>query len=70
MIMETDNKDQDKLEFSTFETVQKRLTFKSKKMYKVITKAGEQFEIAMFKYYEPLINQELVPETYNYTKLF
>ena len=24
----------------------------------------------MFKYYEPLINLELVPETYNYTKLF
>ena len=24
----------------------------------------------MFKYYELLINQELVPETYNYTKLF
>ena len=33
-------------------------------------KAGEKFQIAMFKYYEPLINQELVPETYNYTKLF
>ena len=25
---------------------------------------------AMFKYYEPLINQEQVPKTYNYTKLF
>ena len=70
MIMEADNKDQDKLEFSTYETVLKRLTLKDKKMYKHITKAGEQFQIAMFKYYEPLINQELVPETYNYTKQF
>ena len=70
MIMEADNKDQDKLEFSTYETVLKRLTLKDKKMYKHITKAGEQFQIAMFKYYEPLINLELVPETYNYTKLF
>ena len=39
-------------------------------MYKHITRAGENFRIAMFKYYEPLINLELVPETYNYTKLF
>ena len=39
-------------------------------MYKHITKASEQFQIAMFKYYKPLINQELVAETYNYTKLF
>ena len=31
MIMEADNKDQDKLEFSTFETVLKRLTLKDKK---------------------------------------
>ena len=36
-------------------------------MYKHITKAGEHFQIAMFKYYEPLINREQVPETYNYT---
>ena len=38
MIMEADNKDQDKLEFNT--TVLKRLTLKDKKMYKHITKAG------------------------------
>ena len=39
-------------------------------MYKHITQAGEQFQLAMYKYYEPLVNLELVPETYNYTKLF
>ena len=39
-------------------------------MYKHITKASEQFQIAMFKYYEPLINQECVPETSNYSKLY
>ena len=27
-------------------------------------------KINMFKYYKPLVNQEQVPETYNYTKLF
>ena len=70
MIMETDNKDQDKLEFSSYEAVLKQLTLKDKKMYKHITKAGEQFQIAMFKYYKPLINLEQVPETYKYTKLF
>ena len=57
MIMEADNKDQDKLEFSTYETVLKRLTLNDKKMYKHITKAGVKFQIAMFKYYEPLISQ-------------
>ena len=70
MIMQTDNKDQDKLEFSTYETVLNRLKLKDKKMYKHITKASEKFQLAMFKYYEPLINLEQVPETYNYTKLF
>ena len=47
MIMEADNKDQDKLEFSTFETVLNRLKLKDKKMYKHITKAGDKFQIAM-----------------------
>ena len=39
-------------------------------MYKHITKAGENFQKAMFKYYEHLVNNEQVPETYNNTKLF
>ena len=47
--MKVDNKDQLKLEFSTHETVRKRLKLKDKKMYKHITKAGEKFQIAMFK---------------------
>ena len=33
-IMETDNKEENKLEFSTYKTVLKRLTLKNKKMYK------------------------------------
>ena len=70
IIMETDNKNENKLEYSTFETVLTRLKLKDKKMYKHITKAGEKFQKAMFKYYEPLVNNEQVPETYNYTKLF
>ena len=52
MIMETDNKDQDKLEFSTYETVLNRLKLKDEKMQKHITKAGEKFQLAMFKYYD------------------
>ena len=35
-------------------------------MYKHIMQAAEQFQLAMYKYYEPLVNSELVPETYNY----
>ena len=38
MIMQTDNKDLNKLEFSTYETVLNRLKLKDKKMYKHITK--------------------------------
>ena len=68
--MENDNKDENLLEYSTFETVLTRLKLKDKKMYKHITKAGGKFPKTMFKYYEPLVNNEQVPETYNYTKLF
>ena len=68
--METDNKGENKLEYSNFETVLTRLKLKDKKMYKHITKAGDKFQKAMFKYYDPLVNNEQVPETYNYTKLF
>ena len=70
IIMENDDKSENLLEYSTFETVLARLKLKDKKMYKHITKAGGKFQIAMFKYYEQLVNNEQVPETYNYTKLF
>ena len=66
-IIENDNKNENLLEYSTFETVLTHLKLKDKKMYKHITKAGEKFQKAMFKYYEPLVNSEQVPETYNYT---
>ena len=39
MIMQTDNKDQEIIEFNTYETVLNRLKLKDKKMYKHITKA-------------------------------
>ena len=45
MIMEADNKDQDKLEFNTYKTGL------NLKMYKHFTKAGQKFQRAMFKYY-------------------
>ena len=53
-IMVADNKDQYKLEFST---VLKRVKLKDKKMLKHITNAGEKFQIAIFQYYEPVINR-------------
>ena len=68
-IMKKDNKEKNKLEYKTYETDLARLNLKDKKMYKLLTKSGEQFQYAMFKYYKPLINNEQVPETYNYTKL-
>ena len=43
-IMENDNKNENLLEFSTFETVLTRLKLKDKKMYKHITKAGGKFQ--------------------------
>ena len=68
MIIQTDNKDLYKLEVNNYETVLKRLKFKNKTMYKHIKKAGKYLQVAMYKYYKPLVNLELVPETYNYTK--
>ena len=70
MIMKTNNKDLNKLEYKTYETVLARLNLEDKKMYKHITKVGEHFQYTIYKYYEPLVNLEKVPETYNYTKLF
>ena len=50
IIMDNDNKNENLLEYSTFENFLTRLKLKDKKMYKHITKAGGKFQKAMFKY--------------------
>ena len=67
-IMARFNKDLKPLEYKTCTTVLERLKVKDKKMYRHITRAGDAFQYAMFNYYEPLVNPEQVPDTYNYTK--
>ena len=39
-------------------------------MFRHITKAGMDFQDAMFDYMADFIFYEMVPETYDYTKLF
>ena len=39
-------------------------------LFKYINKAGDEFKITMFKSMANFILKELVPDTYNYTKLF
>ena len=39
-------------------------------MFRHINKSGEQFQDAMFIYMGDLMAQEMVPDTYDYTKLF
>ena len=65
--MALDNKDDNPLEYTTFETVLGRLTLKDKKMYKHITKAGEKFQKAMFKYYETWNKSQKHTITQNYS---
>ena len=39
-------------------------------MFRHISKAGEEFQDAMFIYMGDFMAQEMVPDTYDYTKLF
>ena len=39
-------------------------------MFRHINKAGELFKQAMFKHMSNFMNNELVPDTYDYTTLF
>ena len=39
-------------------------------MFRHITKAGQDFQDAMFDYMSDFMSQEMVPDTYDYTKLF
>ena len=54
----------------TYKDVLNYLNKKNKKMFRHINKAGQDFQDAMFVYMSDFMSQEMVPDTYNYTKLF
>ena len=65
-----DNTKGEPLTVETFKTVLKHLKNKNKNMFRQINKAGQYFQDAMYIYMGHLIAHEMVPDTYDYTKLF
>ena len=59
-----------KLKLKTYKAVLKHIKNKNKNMFRHINKAGEGFKYAMYIYMSHLMNNELVPDTYDYTTLF
>ena len=60
----------ERLSLKTYKAVLKHIKKKNKNMFRHINRAGEQFKQAMFVYMSHFMNNELVPDTYDYTKLF
>ena len=58
------------LALETYKAVLKHLKKKKKNMFRHITKAGQYFQDAMYIYMADFMDNELVPDTYDYTKLF
>ena len=58
------------LAIKTFQDVLKHLKKKKKNMFRHINKSGTFFQDAMFIYMADFMAQEMVPDTYDYTKLF
>ena len=58
------------LSLKTYKAVLKHIKKKNKNMFRHINKAGALFKQAMFVYMSHFMNNELVPDTYDYTKLF
>ena len=56
------------LSLKTYKAVLKHI--KNKNMFRHINKAGALFKQAMYVYMSHFMNNELVPDTYDYTKLF
>ena len=56
------------LSLKTYKAVLKHI--KNKSMFRHINKAGALFKQAMYVYMSHFMNNELVPDTYDYTKLF
>ena len=58
------------LSLKTYTAVLKHLKKKNKIMFRHINKAGQYFQDAMYIYMSNFMNNEMVPDTYDYTKLF
>ena len=70
IMTEEKNKHTEPLKKETYRKVLKHLKKNNKKMFRHINKAGQEFQDAMFEYMADLVNNETVPEQYDYTKLF
>ena len=66
----TGEKKGEKLQIKTWKAVLKHIKNKNKNMFRHLNKAGEGFKYAMFIFMSHLMNNELVPDTYDYTTLF
>ena len=55
------------LSLKTYKAVLKHIKNKNKNMFRHINKAGELFKQAMYVYMSHFMNNELVPDTYDYT---
>ena len=60
----------DKLSLDTWHAVLKHIKQKNKNMFRHLNKAGDRFKYAMYMFMAHLLNNEMVPETYDYTTLF
>ena len=58
------------LAIKTFQDVLNHFKKKNKNMFRHINKSGSLFQDAMFVYMTDFMDQEMVPDTYDYTKLF
>ena len=65
-----DNTNGEPLSEKTYRDVLNHLQKKYKRMFRHIKKAGQDFQDIMFVYMSDFMFQEMVPDTYNYTKLF
>ena len=70
IMTEEKNKHTEPLKKETYKKVLKHLKKNNKKMFRHINNAGNEFQDAMFEYMSDLVNNETVPEQYDYTKLF
>ena len=64
------NKYAEPLKKKTYRNVLKQMKKNNKRMFRHITKAGQDFQDAIFDYMADLIYNETIPEQYDYTKLF
>merc|ERR1711892_1510108 len=58
------------LSVDTWQAVLKHIKQKNKNMFRHLNKGGDKFKYAMYMFMSHLINNDMVPETYDYTTLF